>query len=239
MDGPNARAEALQRRIEPYMLGAALLSIPTAVLDSANGEVEWAAAVIDALVWGAFAVELAVMLALAGDRRLWLRTHLLQTAIVLVSGPLSLVSAHGARIARLARLARLLRIPGLARRVFSLEGLEAAAAISAVVVVAGGAGFAAVEVPPGGGTYSVWDGMWWAITTITTVGYGDLVPRTEAGRIIGVAVMLVGIGFLAMLTAALAQRFLAQPTGENPALERLEALDARLERIESLLARRG
>ena len=51
--------------------------------------------------------------------------------------------------------------------------------------------------------------MWWAIVTVTTVGYGDIVPKTDAGRVIDIIVMLGGIGFLAVLTAAIAQRFIA------------------------------
>jgi len=50
--------------------------------------------------------------------------------------------------------------------------------------------------------------VWWAMSTVTTVGYGDLYPRTTGGRLIAIAVMLVGIGFIAILTAAAAERFI-------------------------------
>jgi len=50
--------------------------------------------------------------------------------------------------------------------------------------------------------------VWWAFATVTTVGYGDTYPHTEAGRVIAVVVMLVGIGFVALLTAAAAERFM-------------------------------
>jgi voltage-gated potassium channel len=48
------------------------------------------------------------------------------------------------------------------------------------------------------------------VTTVTTVGYGDIYPHTDAGRIIAMAIMLVGIGFVALLTAFIADRFIHQ-----------------------------
>jgi voltage-gated potassium channel len=50
--------------------------------------------------------------------------------------------------------------------------------------------------------------VYWAVTTITTVGYGDITPHTTAGRIVAAIVMLVGIGFVALLTGAIAQAFI-------------------------------
>ena len=64
--------------------------------------------------------------------------------------------------------------------------------------------YASVE----GKQVSTWDGVWWAISTMTTVGYGDFAPTTIPGRVIAIIVMLVGIGFIAILTAAIAQKFL-------------------------------
>jgi voltage-gated potassium channel len=62
---------------------------------------------------------------------------------------------------------------------------------------------------------SFWDGVWWAVVTVTTVGYGDLYPHSVGGRIVGMAVMLVGIGFLAVLTATVASHFVQVDTAEE------------------------
>jgi voltage-gated potassium channel len=75
---------------------------------------------------------------------------------------------------------------------------------------------------------SLWDGIWWAVVTVTTVGYGDLYPKTVQGRLIGMVLMFVGIGFLSLLTAAVASRFVKQERSE----ERDEIIDA-LHRLEA------
>jgi voltage-gated potassium channel len=62
---------------------------------------------------------------------------------------------------------------------------------------------------------SVWDGVWWATVTVTTVGYGDLTPTTVQGRLIGMVLMFVGIGFLSLLTASVASRFVNQESGDD------------------------
>jgi voltage-gated potassium channel len=83
---------------------------------------------------------------------------------------------------------------------------------------------------------SVWLGLWWAIGTVSTVGYGDVVPVQIGGRIIAAIVMIVGIGFLSLITAsvasALVSRTLASQVDESAdhtaALARIE------QRLESL-----
>jgi voltage-gated potassium channel len=53
------------------------------------------------------------------------------------------------------------------------------------------------------------DGIWWAIVTLGTVGYGDIVPRTTWGRVVGSVVIVVGVTFIAFLTAAVTSMFVA------------------------------
>jgi voltage-gated potassium channel len=99
---------------------------------------------------------------------------------------------------------------------------------------------------------SVWVAMWWALQTVTTVGYGDVTPKETIGRIIGVFVMLQGIAFLTITTAAITSTFVARAERErdiavavDDAAEgenldaRLDDLAARLARIESLLRERS
>jgi voltage-gated potassium channel len=91
---------------------------------------------------------------------------------------------------------------------------------------------------------SIGSGLWWAAQTVTTVGYGDNVPMTVAGQIVAVVVMLVGIGFLTVITAAITSTFVsrsrheqAPPDVETALAEQFRQLDSRLERIEAALGR--
>jgi voltage-gated potassium channel len=65
----------------------------------------------------------------------------------------------------------------------------------------------------------MWDGVWWAVVTVTTVGYGDLYPTDVEGRIIGIALMLLGIGFIAVLTGTIASQFIQNDTNSSEMLE--------------------
>lgn len=97
---------------------------------------------------------------------------------------------------------------------------------------------------------NIWLGIWWAIQTVTTVGYGDVTPKSLAGRVVAGAVMLEGIALLAIVTAGVTSAFVrraeqAREIDEDQAeareRERVDArfdsLDDRLERIEAALAR--
>jgi len=90
--------------------------------------------------------------------------------------------------------------------------------------------------------------MWWSLQTVTTVGYGDVTPKDTAGKIVGAVVMLEGIAFLAIVTAAITSTFVTRAQREQQSAEpaeetvaeapddpQLEQIAARLERVESLL----
>src|SRR5262249_6422665 len=87
---------------------------------------------------------------------------------------------------------------------------------------------------------SVGDGLWWAVQTVTTVGYGDTVAATAAGRSLAAIVMLLGIGFITVITAAITSAFVARSRGESdPTAESLRRIEKRLEQIEETLQKPG
>ena len=92
---------------------------------------------------------------------------------------------------------------------------------------------------------SIGSGLWWAVQTVTTVGYGDHVPTSVAGKLVAALVMLVGIGFLTVITAAITSTFVSRsrreqrPSGAvTPTEEQFREIAGRLERIEAALTDR-
>ena len=92
-------------------------------------------------------------------------------------------------------------------------------------------------------------GLWWAVQTVTTVGYGDLVPTNTSGRIVAALVMLLGLAFLSVITAAITSSFVgrateerARPTGGGDApatADDVHEINERLDRMETLLRERS
>lgn len=242
--GMDERSARIERRLERPLLIAALLTIPAILIEGSNtgSNVQAVASVLNWVIWTAFAAEVIVMLALVPDRRAWVRAHPLELAIVVLTPPFGPAALQSARALRLLRLLRLFMIAKLLSRLATPGGLRWAT-MSILLIALGSAGaFVAVErsAQPG---LSVWDGLWWTVTTVTTVGYGDLSPQTDAGRAIAMVVMFSGIGFVAMLTAAVAEKFVRRDVeaevevasaGHDEVLARLDEICERLERLERL-----
>ena len=131
---------------------------------------------------------------------------MLDVAIVVFTPPVVPASMQAARVFRLARLLRLARGFVAVRRLFTPEGVRYAAITTAFLVVIAGAAFAAVEKSTR--TTTLGTASTRAISTVTTGGYGDVKPHTDAERVFGLCIMLAGIGFIAIITAAAAERFL-------------------------------
>lgn len=191
--------------------------------------------VADWTLWAIFALELGVKTYLSDQRSGYLKRHWFDVLIVALPflRPLRVV-----RSARALRALRGLRLISLFTRnlhsvhaVFTERGLHYALLIISIVVVVS-AGLVAVFEDDGQGTIQGFDdALWWAAATVTTVGYGDKVPDTPAGKGIGVFLMLTGITMFGLITANLAA-FLAKPdspTAEDAALDDIRTALRRLE----------
>lgn len=227
------------------LLIAALLVIPMLVLDQTDLGAPWTTVenVLDWGTWLVFVAEIVVMLSIVPDKKRWVREHPIDVIVTIFSPPVlptSLAAARLLRLLRLLRVLRLLRLAPLARRLFSLDGVKYAGLLAFLTLIGGGTAFALVEHRD-----SEWDGIWWAAQTMTTVGYGDIPVTTVGGRVIGIVVMVIGIGFGTLLIGSVAERFIAHEVDtEIDATEielqhELREVAQRLERIEQALNARS
>ena len=118
------------------------------------------------------------------------------------------------------------------RQMFSGRGIRFTIAISVLGMFGLGWLFSAVETTQ---HLTVGDGVWFALVTAATVGYGDIVPSNAAGRVIASALMVLGLFVVGLLTGAIAERFTRATRPEDDVAQRLDELADRLARIESNL----
>ncbi|MFL5872610.1 MAG: potassium channel family protein [Solirubrobacterales bacterium] len=242
------RSIRIREKLNTPMLIAAALTVPMVAITESKpgGTLEDVAVVLNWVTWVAFLIELVVMLWVVPDRKAWLRHHPLDVVIVVLTPPVLPAALQSLRALRLLRLLRLLRVAELSREVFSLEGVRYALLLALLTVVAGGAAFTGFERSQ---HLSFWEGCYWALTTMTTLG-SDIYPTTPGGDIVSTVILLIGIGFVALLTGSFAQRFLApeiaeieeemeeeQLSAEALALRELKSVQEQLQALELAIER--
>lgn len=187
---------------------------------------------IDYFVWAAFVVEYLTKLYLSPARGRFITHHLLDLAVI------ALPLLRPLRVLRLLRLFNLARA-GVAlanavrrlRSVLTHRGLHfVLATVLGLIFVMAALELSFEHSAHGSSIHSYGDALWWAIVTVTTVGYGDRVPATAGGRGIAVVLMLVGIGLVGVLTATVASYFVEEKADRDKV-----EVDERLDRIERLL----
>ncbi|MGZ4584700.1 MAG: potassium channel family protein [Mycobacterium sp.] len=153
--------------------------------------------VIGWVVWSLFAVDYFVRLSLAPDPRRWFVRHLFDLLIVALP------------LMRPLRLMRLVVLVGALQRAIgdAVRGRILIYTVSGVVLLIYVASLAILDQErghPGAKITSFGQAVWWAITTVTTVGYGDLYPVTVPGRVIAALLMIGGISLIGVVTASIA-----------------------------------
>ncbi len=177
---------------------------------------------VSAALWVVFTIDYGARLYLAQDRWRFVRTHPLDLLVIV------LPFLRPLRALRLLRLLRAVSLLGSANRRAkrSLHARVSAYVGASVVVVLGIAAVATVEAErrsPDANITTLPDGLWWAATTVPTVGYGDRYPVTGLGRLVAVALMVVGITLLGVVTASVAAFFVSRIQDVQEAEERTEA----------------
>ncbi|HYG60212.1 MAG TPA: ion transporter [Symbiobacteriaceae bacterium] len=239
-------------RMQIVMIILALLVIPLLIIEhqATDPGVLLFTWIANLLIWLAFVAEYVWGLVTAADRRQYLKEHWFDLAIIIFSPPFylpesiqSVRSLRALRVLQIGRLGRVMRVLRLLRvfaflaRAFSssrqLAGKHSFSYVivaSMLFVVGGGIIFVTVE----GGDLSMLDGIWWAVATLTTVGYGDVYPKTDAGRVVALLIIVMGLGLMASLTANIAAYFVGndQKDEQDEVLKRLDAIAERLDRLE-------
>ena len=188
----------LEKVIEPWMIGITLLLVPVLLLpvavDLSLATVRFLE-LVNIFIWIAFYGELFVKLVVSTN---WKRT--LQDNLLLIFILLSpfLVPLRILRIVRIVPAVRFLHLQSILRYLKPkmqnlVLNLEKMFLVVAVFVLVSGFLIWQVELHNNGAITEYDDALWWAVITITTVGYGDVIPSTPEGRIIGAFVSLVGI----------------------------------------------
>lgn len=184
---------------------------------------------IDIFVWALFFIEYITKLYLSPHKFSFIRSHIPDLIVIAIP------FLRPLRLLRLMRLLRLTRIVGVLtealRRTKSLlthHGLHFVLLATTVILFVGaGVEYFLEHNAKGANIHSFGGALWWAIVTMTTVGYGDRYPVTSGGRGVAIVLMFIGIGLVGVVSATITSFFIEQ--------EKDPSTDIKLERIEALL----
>jgi voltage-gated potassium channel len=228
------------RRLEWPMLFVALWILLQWYLEETKSIPVQLARIADWLVWLAFLAETTLLSVLVRNRRAYLRGNWMNLAIILGGMPLLWQITPLVGLLRSFRL--VLAVMILARLSKSVRMMLSRHQLGNTLVVAfitmAVSGIIISRIDPSIGT--VWDGMWWAWATMSTVGYGDVVPHSAAGRLFGSLLILFGVVLLSLLTANMAAFFIGGDAKKAELEEKeadllLKEISVRLQRVERLL----
>jgi voltage-gated potassium channel len=164
--------------------------------------------IVQWVCWLAFAIDLLVGISISTSKLNYLKHHILDVAAVLLP------------FLRPLRLMRVLSFGGLVIQKVAI-GRQFAITMKVAIASIFLAYVAAVQVTisergvEGSNIKNFGDGLWWAVTTVTTVGYGDRFPVTTEGRLLAVLLMLAGISLVGVITASVASWFVRMSQNDS------------------------
>lgn len=239
----NDRAKLWARRFEWPMIIAALWIIVDWYLSEKGISSSALTLFTDWFIWLCFIVETGLVLSLVDNKKRYIADNWMNVLIILMGLPIiwgmEVFYAGMLRSMRLLlMLGIFLRISTDIRAILSRNNLGMTLFICFLILLF--SGFMISGIDPAFETPL--DGIWWAWVTVTTVGYGDLVPSTTEGRLFGALLILMGLGLFSMLTASFSVFFIAQDEKEMLEKEadnirRINQIESQLNRIESQLER--
>lgn len=232
VEGVNANENETAVRIGRYFSYAVLVALLVVavqlVLDYSDEDKDsiW----ISVVVWLVFTTELVVNLHLVNDKKLYLKNNWLNVLIVILVFPWIDYGGDWAAIFRALRLLLFLRVAldGYWDVVMLLKrnNFGIVLMVAFVFIIISGALFAVIEKT------DFASGVWYALVTVTTVGYGDMVPQSDRGRLFGAVLILFGVVLFSLVTANISA-FLIGAEQKNREKEILKAVFEMQQSIES------
>lgn len=182
---------------------------------------------LDLIIWVIFVADYSVRLYLAHDKRQFFKANIFDLLAILPFNFIFTFFRIG-RLAELGRLFKLSRLIGLSgklqhscRKFLKTNGFIYLLYISLTVLIISSVTYAIAE------HVTLGQAFWWAASTASTVGYGDIAPQTVGGKIAAILLMLVGIGFITTLTSAITNFF-----SDNTDTDRLDALISKIDQLQ-------
>ena len=196
----------------------------------------------DWLIWLVFVLETVVLTSLVDDKSRYLRGNWMNLVIISMGIPLLWVGGNYAAILRTFRLLLffpiMLNASVAARKVLERKYLGTVLLVALIFTLMSGLLMAGIDPA----IENAWQGIWWAWVTVATVGYGDTVPVSVAGKLFGAVVILFGVGFFSLLTASFSAYFVSRgeveiEEEEEKEINQLKDIEFRIATMEKTLRR--
>jgi len=198
--------------------------------------------ITDWLVWGFFLLETALLTWLVDNKQRYLVTNWLNLLIIVFGLPLLWNGTTEIAALRTLRLflilPMLLGISRTVRKFLARNQLGVTLLVALFIIIASGILIAGIDPA----IDNIWDGFWWAWVTVTTVGYGDIVPSSPAGKVFAGLLILFGLGLFSLITASFSAFLLSREEEEilkeeREELRQLRYITHRLDLLEKALYR--
>ena len=188
----------------------AIISVIFAIIDIRSGLSSWQQ-YVDLSIWIIFVIDYAARLILSKSKNIFIKNNVLDLiAIIPFNSALRILrSFKFLRLLKFMKILKMARLIALLGRFFKkiktfldINGFKYILLFSIVLIFIGGLSISYIE------NKTLSDGIWWAFVTTTTVGYGDISPSTNIGRIIACILMIVGVGLIGSLTSTITSYFM-------------------------------
>ena len=233
-----ARYDAYAKRTDTWMAVLAMVFLVVwsgriIFIESIPGALNASLIAVQGWIWLVFLADIIIRTVISEKSWKFLWTHPLDVLAVLIPAarPLKVLTAFTQGAAFASAKGRMRTMQAVVISVVLLLWIGSVSVLSAEANVEGSA------------ITTIGDALWWAIVTVTTVGYGDFFPVSATGRIIAVVMMLVGIALIGVVTASVAAWFVSATSGaedeadEQREVDRHEQLQARIDRLEAKIDR--